>query len=192
VKAKRVAAERADSVYFIHGKLPGRSTLGHPIVPPDRSTFLVALGGLVAGALDISYAFVFYGSMGVSPLRILQSIASGLLGRASYQGGIATAALGLTLHFLIAVAAAFVFYAASRRIGWMVRHWLVSGAVFGLGMHGFMNFVVLPLSAYPHKLSFPWPALLSGLFVHAFLVGVPIAFGVHRASMVRPVERVPG
>jgi len=35
-------------------------------------------GGLAAGALDITAAFVVYGLRGATPLRILQSIASGL------------------------------------------------------------------------------------------------------------------
>lgn len=43
-------------------------------------------GGLIAGALDLLYAFVWYGPRGVSPVRILQSIASGLLGADAYEG----------------------------------------------------------------------------------------------------------
>jgi hypothetical protein len=67
----------------------------------------ILIGGLIAGALDIIYAFLFYGwKYGISPLRILQSVASGLLGRASRDGGLATGALGLFLQFVIAIGAA--------------------------------------------------------------------------------------
>ena len=74
-------------------------------------------GGLIAGALDITYAIVFYYFWsGVAPAVILQSVASGLLGRASYGGGFATAALGLFLHFLIAYIWATIYYLASRKL----------------------------------------------------------------------------
>jgi hypothetical protein len=59
----------------------------------------VLLGGLVAGALDISYAWAFWAlKAGVPAMRIFQSVAKGLLGPASYRGGATTAALGLLLH----------------------------------------------------------------------------------------------
>jgi hypothetical protein len=49
----------------------------------------IVWGGLPAGGLDITAAFVIYGLRGASPVRILQSIASGLLGAAAFQGGVA-------------------------------------------------------------------------------------------------------
>ncbi len=52
-------------------------------------------GGTVAGILDITDAIVVSSFFGVAPARVLQSVASGLLGRASFGGGISTAALGL-------------------------------------------------------------------------------------------------
>ena len=141
----------------------------------------VILGGVVAGAFDITYAFIFYGMRGIPATRILQSVASGLLGQASYSGGFASAALGLLLHFLIAIAAAATFYAVSRRFTWLIQHAFVSGAIFGLCVYVVMNFVVVPLSAFPHKLAFPPIVLVTGLFVHMFLVGVPIALFIRAA-----------
>jgi hypothetical protein len=52
---------------------------------------------LVVGALDAIDAVVFFGLRGVTPIRIAHSIAAGLLGRAAFQGGLATAALGVGL-----------------------------------------------------------------------------------------------
>ena len=62
-----------------------------------RAFDTIVYGGLTAGALDILYAFVFYGiRIGATPTRILQSVAGGLLGReAARAGGLKTAALGL-------------------------------------------------------------------------------------------------
>jgi len=142
---------------------------------PERAVLFVLLGGSIGATLDLVYAIAFYGSHGVSTERILQSIASGLLGAESYHGGASTAALGLGLHFFIASVAAAVFYAVSRKMSFLYEHWVISGIAFGLCMYAFMNFVVVPLSAFPNPRTFPLPALLSGLFVHAFFVGLPIS-----------------
>src|SRR6266581_9546475 len=67
----------------------------------------ILIGGLIAGALDITYACVFFGIRNhVSPIRIFQSVARGALGQTAFQGGLKTAALGLFFHFLIALIAA--------------------------------------------------------------------------------------
>lgn len=83
----------------------------------DQSQALrpVLLGGLIAGTLDISYAFIFYKVMrGSSPLSILQSIASRAFGARAFTGGIRMAAVGGIFPFLIAITAAAVYYLASR------------------------------------------------------------------------------
>jgi hypothetical protein len=144
----------------------------------------IVLGGVIAGALDILYAFIFSGIRGgVSPLLILQSIASGLLGSASYDGGLLTAFLGLLLHFSIAIAAAATFYAVSRRFGWLIRHAVISGIVFGLCVYAVMHLIVLPLSAFPHEQVFRPLALVSGLLAHMFLVGLPIALCIRAGTL---------
>src|SRR4051794_26482593 len=93
------------------------------------STILRA--GLVSGTLDITDALVFYGFRGVRPIPILQSIASGLLGRAAFKGGVSTAVLGLLLHFFIAFTATTVFYFAARRLAFLRRHAVVWGLLYG-------------------------------------------------------------
>ena len=60
--------------------------------PPFRFTAIL-WAGLIAGTLDITDALVFYGLRGVPPVRLPQNIASGLLGRDAFQGGVGTAAL---------------------------------------------------------------------------------------------------
>ncbi|MEO7167842.1 MAG: hypothetical protein ABI787_09650, partial [Spartobacteria bacterium] len=62
----------------------------------------ILIGGAIAGILDITYAIGFSAWRGVAPLRLLQSVASGLLGAPAFEGGLPTAALGLFLHFCIA------------------------------------------------------------------------------------------
>jgi hypothetical protein len=50
------------------------------------------------------------------PIRVPQTIASGVLGARSYQDGLASAALGTVLHFAIALGATTVYYLASRKL----------------------------------------------------------------------------
>src|SRR4030095_10491466 len=87
----------------------------------SRAYEAILWGGLTAGALDILDAFIVFGLRGASPIRILQSIASGLLGASAFKGGMATAALGLVLHFFIACSAAAVYYAASIKLPVLIR-----------------------------------------------------------------------
>ena len=87
----------------------------------------ILCGGLVAGALDITYACVRGILRGGTAQRTLQSVASGLLGRGALEGGWATAALGLALHFLIALSFATTYYLASRKIALMVKRPVLSG-----------------------------------------------------------------
>jgi hypothetical protein len=140
----------------------------------------IVTGGLVAGACDITYAFVAYGMRGASPVRILQSVASGLLGRSSFEGGAATATLGAFLHFFIALTAAAVFCLASRRLPALARRPWLWGPLYGLAIYIVMNYVVIPLSAVP-KGGTPVAAIVvSGVLVHMFLIGLSIALAARR------------
>jgi hypothetical protein len=140
----------------------------------------ILIGGLVAGTLDILDAFAFsYAASGVTPVRVLQAVASGVLGRSSYQGGVATALLGLTLHFFIATTAAAVFVAASRAMPALRRHAVTFGLLFGLAMYFTMYWIVLPLSAFRAG-AFNWPSFINGILIHALGVGLPIALIARR------------
>jgi uncharacterized membrane protein YagU involved in acid resistance len=147
----------------------------------------ILLGGLVAGAIDITYACAFsYARRGTPPARILQSVASGALGASAFEGGATTAALGLLFHFLIAFAWAAAYYAASRRLGVLARLPYLCGVVYGLLIYCFMNYVVIPLSAAPFKGTPPATAtLVTGLLVHMLGIGLPIALAVRRYSTGR-------
>lgn len=144
------------------------------------------LGGFLAGVLDITYAIVVVGARGRSPLWVLQSVASGLLGQKAFEGGVATGLLGLLSHFFIATSAAGVYFIGARRLAFLRRHAVISGAVFGVLVYLFMNFVVIPLSAFPLKVSYPPAVLVRGFFFHILLVGLPIALSVSRFSFATP------
>ncbi len=148
-----------------------------------RSILKAALwGGLVAGAVDIIYACVFsYLRSGVTPDGVLKFVASGLIGiEGARAGGSAAAALGLFLHFLIAVIAAALYVLASVRLPVLREKAVAAGAVFGVLMYLAMNYVVAPLSLAPHKLPGLTLAMYTGVLVH-ILFGVIIAVAARRA-----------
>lgn len=151
---------------------------------PEKSNALRSIlwGGLLAGALDLTAAIVTNQIRGIAPIRILQSIASGILGMESYQGGVRTAILGTALHFVITFGAAAVYYVAGRKLMFLVSRPIVSGLIFGIAVYWFMNLVVLPLSAFPHKIAFRPALVVTGLIVHMLCVGLPIALSVRRFS----------
>ncbi len=139
-------------------------------------------GGLACGVLDITQAIVaWHFQAGVKPIRVWQSVASGLLGPKAFQGGIKTAIVGGVLHFFIAFTAAAVYYTASRWLAFMTGHAILSGLLYGEAVFLFMYFVVVPLSAAA-KSHFTMATLITGPIGHMFLVGLPIALAVRRFS----------
>ena len=147
-----------------------------------RAFDTIVLGGFTAGVLDIADAFIVTTINGGTPTRVLQAIASGVLGREAYQGGAPVAALGLALHFLIAFGAASVFFLISRVFPVVLRHAVVSGIIFGLGVWAVMYYVVLPITFSRPNVLPAWPLLLNQLGIHALGVGLPIALWAWRSA----------
>jgi hypothetical protein len=134
----------------------------------------VLAGGATVGVLDLLDGIIFFRLRGVAPIRIPHSIAAGILGRAAFQGGLQTAAIGVLLHFMIATTIVLTFYVVSRRLTILLRHPIAAGILYGLVVYTVMNYVVIPLS-HAGRGAFSWPVLLNGLFIHAFGVGLPSA-----------------
>lgn len=155
-------------------------------IPAESSSGARAIlwGGLIAGACDITYAFIFYYlRSGITPVQILQSVASGLLGASASKGGLAAAALGAFLHFLIAYIWATLYYLASRKLRVLVRVPYVCGVLYGALVYALMNYVVVPLSAAPFKGATPSTVtLVTGLLIHMLGIGLPIALATRRFS----------
>ena len=134
-----------------------------------------ALGGGVGGLLDAIYATVLWGFiLGGNPAGIWQSVASGLIGKSAFDGGTATAALGLALHFFIAFVMALVYVLASRRLPMLIARPIVMGMLYGLALYVVMNFVVVPLSAIGFRPLNLWGAVRA-LLPHILFVGPAIA-----------------
>jgi hypothetical protein len=147
----------------------------------------IVLGGLMAGMLDLIDAWAFsYAWRGVRPLRVLHAIASGVLGRAAFDGGIRTATLGLAIHFAIAVTVAAVYTLASVRLRVLTQHAVACGIVYGIAVYFAMQHIVLPLSAFRTG-AFAWPSFINGIVIHGLGVGLPIAI-IARREMRKHAE----
>jgi len=141
----------------------------------------VVYGGLVVGALDAIDAVVIFGARGVTPVRVFQGIAAGLLGRATFQGGLRTALLGLAIHFFIALSIVATYYVASRSIPVLVRRPILCGALYGVFVYFFMNRIVIPLSAIGAA-AFSLPLFVNGIAIHILGIGIPAALFVARST----------
>jgi hypothetical protein len=143
----------------------------------------IGYGALTVAMLDGLDAIIFFGLRGASPARVFQGIAAGLLGRqAAIQGGVATALLGVALHFVVALGIVSTYYAASRRIRVLTTHPLMCGAIYGVVVYFFMNQVVIPLSAIGRGSLPSLPVFLNGIVIHVLGVGLPTAYFVKAAG----------
>lgn len=147
----------------------------------DRPALWKVIAGatLLVGTLDISDAFIFYGLRGITPTRILQGIASGVLGRAAFGMGNRSALLGLFFHFFIAFSATTVFLFASRKLP-LTRHPWLYGALFGIALYLVMNYIVIPLSKIGPRPTPPLVPLINGVAALVFCIGIPLAFIARR------------
>jgi hypothetical protein len=151
----------------------------------DKAALGIVVGAALAGSFDLIFAFWFFGARGRSPTWILQSIAAGWMGESAFSGGMPAALLGLVSHFCILLVAAAIFYAASRRLKLVGDHAVVSGLLFGVAIYVVMNFVVIPVSAFPYRPLHPMRAVLPMLAAHMLLVGLPIALAVRYIGLRR-------
>jgi hypothetical protein len=139
----------------------------------------IALACLVAGTLDISDALIFYGLRGISPIRILQGIASGVLGRAAFTQGTQSVLLGLLLHFFIATTWAAIYIFASRRLP-LSRRPILWGSIYGIVVYLVMNYAVVPLSKIGPRPTPPLIPLINGVAALIFFIGIPVALIARR------------
>ena len=150
----------------------------------NTSRRAVAIGALAVATLDMLDCVVVYGLLrGVTATQCFQGVASGLLGRASYQGGWPTVLLGGVLHLFNATVIVTVYFLASRRLPLITRRPVASAILYGCLVFVIMNFVVVPLSA-ARVMRITLVNLVNGFLGHIISVGLPCLWVV-RASRPR-------
>lgn len=134
------------------------------------------IGGLVSGALDIAAAsLIFHANFG----RVLQAVASGFYGPASYKMGMASMIVGALAQEAISVVAALLYCMVS--LSWVAlrKQWLVFGLLYGAVCNLVMTFVVVPHS-HARPTAFGSYGFWVNLAINTALYGTPIAFAARR------------
>jgi hypothetical protein len=158
----------------------------------------ILYAGAVVGVLDITAACINARVLaGFAPAHVLQSVAGGLLGRGTYNGGFAMAALGLAMHFTMALTVAAIFYALSRRFSLPKKRSgvVVVGMLYGAAVFAVNNFATAPFLSWVRSLYLHTPILFkppmgwSQLVIHLFCVGLPIALVMRQYSSLRDCSR---
>ena len=162
-----------DSVAVVAGRgdSPGSSTA----VRVRSSAIAIGVTGTVAGVVEMLVVLPIQAALGNSPLRVFQSIASGLEGRRAYAGGLSTAILGAVLHLVISVGAAAAFHLASRYWPAIRKRAVLSGLAYGVVVWAVMQFVVLPLSAVAYRPDTDLAMVSLSIAVHALFFGLPLS-----------------
>lgn len=138
----------------------------------------IFLSGLIAGTLDILAAIIVYPVVlqKTTPIKILQSIASGVFKKDAYSGGSQMALYGLLLHYFIALTSAWFYFTIYPYFSFLKKNTLLSGILYGIFVWIIMNLVVLPtvFPVLPEKhLDF---ALILSILILICCIGIPIAF----------------
>ena len=138
----------------------------------------ILLGGLIAATIDIGAASLITGR---SPTSIMQAIAGGLLGKATFNGGIGTMILGTVLQELMGILIATIYVVLLKTVSGLLRRWILSGLAYGVIIFFVMNYVVVPLSAWksaPHFTPLKFAANMAAML----LFGLIVAFFARRLA----------
>ena len=139
-------------------------------------------GGLLIAVADAIFAITLWFEWTTKGLtQVFQSIAVGVLGKASYEGGLATALLGAGLHAVMAIAFVAICIALSFRFRLLTDKPVMSGLLYGVGLYVVMNFVVMPLSRVDASPSFKHLDTIAMSVVAHMVFGVVCTLFARRA-----------
>ena len=133
----------------------------------------IAIATAVAGTLDILFAMILTVFFGREIGGMLRYVASGPFPQATEMGA-GGVILGLLVHFGLMAIMATVYMAVARHRPHFLAKPIQWGVMYGLATYFVMNWMVVPL-----RFDAPLPpstrAILTQLFAHIVLVGIPIA-----------------
>ena len=149
----------------------------------NRSSLLrpIALGGMFIFISQLIHSWIVPSLIQKTPfIVVLQYIASGALGMAAFEGGIATALLGVFFHLIISFVIAGVFILSASRNPLLRRYAIAGSLLYGFGVFIVMNMVVTPLSATPPLPVPTIPWLIENILELILVVGLPLGILVRR------------
>jgi hypothetical protein len=150
-------------------------TTRNPLVRP------IALGGMFIFIIQFIHQWIVVTLLQGNPfILVWQYIASGILGDAAFEGGIATALLGVFFHLVISFVIAGVFILSADRIPLLRRYAIAGALLYGFGVFIVMNLIVLPLSAAPPLPAPTLPWLIEAVVEHILGIGLPLGILVRR------------
>lgn len=130
--------------------------------------------GLVTGTLDIGAAIIQTLIYGRSPIGLLQYVASGVFGRASFSGGYTFALYGLIFHYCIAFSWTVCFFIIYPKLNLISKNKFLVAFAYGFFVWLIMNCLVLPLSNVP---SAPFNLInaIIGMLILVGAIGLPLS-----------------
>ena len=136
----------------------------------------IAWVGLLAGSLDILSAFVqAWLAHGISPVIVLQYVASGAVGKVAFTGGWLMALLGLLFHFIIAYSFTALFFIIYPSIKFFSKNILLAAIIYGIFIYIAMDLVVLRFTKVP-PVSFHLDKALMATAILIVAIGLPVAY----------------
>ena len=144
----------------------------------------IAIAAAISGTLDILLAMILTIWFGREIPDMLRSVASGPFPAATEMAG-AGAALGLVVHFTLMAIMAAVFMWIVRQRPALLDTPYRTALAFGVVTYFAMNWLVVPL-----RFGSPLPpstlSIVTQLFAHIVLVGIPFALVAIRYLKPRP------
>lgn len=142
------------------------------------------VGGYTVAALDMLAAMAYWAPDGVSAIRVLQSVATWILGPAAYTGGMVTALLGAFVYAQVMWGVVALYRAIARRYPVLLRRPVTCGVLYGALAYVAIFQVMAPLLSGIRPAFDPlWVATC--VVVFTTLVGIPCALFAREAAASR-------
>lgn len=155
------------------------------VARPETARFRLIRGWLATGVVDGVWAVVLTLAYGRSVTRLWQGLTATVFDDRAYDGGLTTVALGIAIHFSVALAWSAIFLVLllrTRKLEEMLDSpsgIFTLGAIYGPFIWIVMSRIVIPISTHKEAapISVRWWIQLVG---HAAFVGMPMMWGLRR------------
>lgn len=160
-----------------------------PLTARNSLLRTIVLGGVLIFIIQFIHQWIVATLIQGNPFTLVwQYIASGALGNAAFEGGIATAFLGVVFHLIISFIIAGVFILSADRIPLLRRYAMAGALLYGFGVFIVMNLIVVPLSAAPPLPAPTTPWLIEAIVEHILGVGLPLGILVRRNAAIATAD----